>query len=111
MRYQSLKLNLIYYYFFFTEWFQTEKEFRIVFEEISPQAKQIPSSFICKNCKTESFTLWLSQFQASPPLPPGHLSGICHFVLEKLQMPHGGAQKYSANSLSWDNTKIVFFSK
>ena len=22
--------------------------------------------------------------------PPWHLSGICHFVLEKLQMPHGG---------------------
>ena len=73
MRYQSLKLNLIFYYlFFFTEWFQTEKEFRIVFEEISPQAKQIPSSFICKNCKTESFTLWPSQFPAWPsPHPPG----------------------------------------
>ena len=23
--------------------------------------------------------------------PPGHLSSICHFVLEKLQMPHSGA--------------------
>ena len=29
-----------------------------------------------------------------PPHPPGgeHLSGICHFVLEKLQMPHGRAR-------------------
>ena len=45
----------------------------------------------------------------SPPLLPPQ--GICHFVLETLQMPHGGAQKYSANSPSWDNTKIVFSSK
>ena len=45
-----------------------------------------------------------------PPLPPPP-QGICHFVLETLQMPHGGAQKYSANSPSWDNTKIVFSSK
>ena len=29
--------------------------------------------------------------RAQPPPPPGYLSGICHFVLEKLQMPHGGA--------------------
>ena len=29
--------------------------------------------------------------RAHPPPPPGYLSGICHFVLEKLQMPHGGA--------------------
>ena len=28
----------------------------------------------------------LSQFQACPSPP-----GICHFLLEKLQMPHGGA--------------------
>ena len=35
---------------------------------------------------------------------------ICHFVLEKLQMPHGEAKKYSANSPPWDNTKIVFSS-
>ena len=26
-----------------------------------------------------------------PPTPSRHLSGIYHFVLEKLQMPHGGA--------------------
>ena len=31
----------------------------------------------------------VSQFQACPS--PRHLSGICHFVSEKLQMPHGGA--------------------
>ena len=31
--------------------------------------------------------LWLSQFQACPSPPPA----ICHFSLEKLQMPHGGA--------------------
>ena len=76
MRYQSLKLNLIYYYyFFFTEWFQTEKEFRIVFEEISPQAKQIPSSFICKNCKTEfqrEQPFFFIMAQSIPP-SPGHL--------------------------------------
>ena len=39
-----------------------------------------------------------------PPPPLGHLRGICHFVLEKLQMPHGRAQKYSANSPPLDNT-------
>ena len=52
-----------------------------------------------------------SQRAHSPPPHPGHLSDICHFVLEKLQMPHGGAQKYSANSPPWENTKIVFSSK
>ena len=26
-----------------------------------------------------------------PPPPPPHLPDICHFILEKLQMPHGGA--------------------
>ena len=28
-----------------------------------------------------------------PPPPSRHLSDICHFVLEKLQMPHGGAER------------------
>ena len=39
MRYQSLKLNLnfLLLLLLFTEWFQTEKEFTTVFEEISPQ--------------------------------------------------------------------------
>ena len=32
-----------------------------------------------------------SQFQACPSLPA---SGICHFVLEKLQMPHVGAGRF-----------------
>ena len=43
-------------------------------------------------------SLWLGRAHTSPspppPLPPTpsrHLSGIYHFVLEKLQMPHGGA--------------------
>ena len=39
MRYQSLKLNLnfLLLLLLFTEWFQTEKEFTTVFEEIYPQ--------------------------------------------------------------------------
>ena len=39
MPYQSLKLNLnfLLLLLLFTEWFQTEKEFTTVFEEISPQ--------------------------------------------------------------------------
>ena len=28
---------------------------------------------------------------------PGHLSGICHFFLEKLQMPHGEAGRFIQN--------------
>ena len=30
-------------------------------------------------------------FKRAAVLAPRALSGICHFVLEKLQMPHGGA--------------------
>ena len=30
---------------------------------------------------------------AHPSPPSRHLSDICHFVLEKLQMPHGGAER------------------
>ena len=33
----------------------------------------------------------MAQSIPSVPIPPGYLSGICYFVLEKLQMPHGGA--------------------
>ena len=33
----------------------------------------------------------MAQSIPSVPIRQGHLSGICHFVLEKLQMPHGGA--------------------
>ena len=40
--------------------------------------------------------VWLSQFQACTS-PFGYLSGICHFVLEKLQMPHGGAGRSNQN--------------
>ena len=40
--------------------------------------------------------VWLSQFQACTS-PFGYLSGICHFVLEKLQMPHGGAGRSYQN--------------
>ena len=88
---------------------------------VPARAKQIPSSFICKNCKTEFQREQLFFFHYGsvnskrahppPPPPPGHLWGICNFVLEKLQMPNGGAQKYSANSPPLDNTKIVFSSK
>ena len=85
LRYQSLKLNLIFYYYYFcTEWFQTEKEFTIVFEEMSPQ--ELNKSHQALSVKTakpnfngNSFflTLWLSQFPAYPsPL------GICRaFVI------------------------------
>ena len=34
--------------------------------------------------------LFMAQSIPSVPIPL-HFSGICHFVLEKLQMPHGGA--------------------
>ena len=94
----------------FTEWFQTEKEFTTVFEDMSPQ--ELNKSLQALSVKTAKpnfngnslfFSLWLNQF----PPPPG----ICNFVLEKLQMPHGGAQKYSANCPPWDNTKNVFSSK
>ena len=55
------------------------------------------------------------------PLPPGHLLGISHFVLEKFQMPQGGAgcsykkstvglKKKDTNAPPRDNTKIVFSS-
>ena len=89
MRYQSLKLNIsfYYYYFFFTEWFQTEKEFTNVFEKVSPQELNKSLQSLCVNTAKP---LWLSQFQACPSPLPGHLSGICHFVLEKLQIPHPG---------------------
>ena len=40
--------------------------------------------------------VWLSQFQACTS-PFGYLSGICHFVLEKLQTPHGGAGRSNQN--------------
>ena len=43
-----------------------------------------------------SFSLGLSQFQACTS-PFGYLSGICHFILEKLQMPHGGAGRSYQN--------------
>ena len=84
MRYQSWKLNLIYYYYYFLQNGFKQRKNSQLFLKKSPRKLN-------------------KSLQA--------LSGICHFDLEKLQMPHGGAQKYSANSLSWDNTKIVFSSK
>ena len=33
----------------------------------------------------------MAQSIASMPISPRHLLGICYFVLEKLPMPHGGA--------------------
>ena len=81
------------------------------FEEMSPQELNLSvQALSVKTAKPNLLRYGSVNSQGDHP-PPGHLSGICHFVLEKLQMPHGGAQKYSANSLSWDNTKIVFFSK
>ena len=43
--------------------------------------------------------LLLSQFRTSPPppRPPPH-SGICHFLLEKPQLPYGGAGGSYKNS-------------
>ena len=39
------------------------------------------------------YSLWLGQFQTCPsPRLPAFV-GHCHFVLEKLQMPHGGAER------------------
>ena len=124
MRYQSLKLNLnfLLLLLLFTEWFQTEEEFTTVFEEISLQElnKSLPalSVKIAKpNFNGNSlFFFIMAQSIPSvpilpPPPPPGHLWDICNFVLEKLQMPNGRAQKYSANSPPLDNTKIVFSSK
>ena len=122
MRYQSLKLNLNFLLLLslFTEWFQTEKEFTTVFEEISLQElnKSIQALSV-KTAKTELQREQLFFFhygsvnskRAHPSPPPWHLWGICHFVLEKLKMPYGGAQKYSANSPPLDYTKIVFSSK
>ena len=89
MRYQSLKLNLnfLLLLLLFTEWFQTEKEFATVFEEISLQ--ELNKSLQALSVKTakpnfngNSFfflSLCLSQFQACPSPPPprafvGHLS-------------------------------------
>ena len=41
---------------------------------------------------------WINKFQAGPPPPPpGHLSGICDFVLEKRQMPQGWGRAFMQN--------------
>ena len=82
MRYQSLKLNLILLLLllFFTGWFQTEKEFTTVFEEMSPQ--ELNKSLQALSVKTAKpnfngnsffFSLSLSQFQACP-YPPMSLT-------------------------------------
>ena len=39
----------------------------------------------------------MAQSIPSVPILPGHLSGICHFVLEKLQMSHDGARRSYKN--------------
>ena len=127
MRYQSLKLNLnfFYYYYFLRKWFQTEKEFTTVFEEISPQ--ELNKSLQALSVKTakpnfngDSFFFFhydsVKTKRARPlPSPPvGHLLGICHFVLEKLQMPLGGAQnivQIPPPPLRQHQLKIVFSSK
>ena len=70
MRYQSLKLNLnfLLLLLLFTEWFQTEKEFTTVFEEISPQ--ELNKSLQALSEKLQNrisagtaffFSLWLSK--------------------------------------------------
>ena len=41
---------------------------------------------------------FMAQSIPSVPIPSGHLSGICHFVLEKLQMPHDGAPRSYKNA-------------
>ena len=74
MRYQSLKFNLIFFIIitFYGMVSNRERIHNCFWRNIPARAKQIPSSFICKNCKTESFTLWPSQFPAWPsPHPPG----------------------------------------
>lgn len=42
---------------------------------------------------TIAYSLWLNQFQACLS-PVGNLSGICHFFLRKLQMPHSGTSRF-----------------
>ena len=39
----------------------------------------------------------MAQSIPSVPIPPWLLSGICHFVWEMLQMPHGGAGLFIQN--------------
>ena len=46
--------------------------------------------WLATTAQKQGTEIWLSQFQACTS-PFGLLSGICHFVLEKLQMLHGGA--------------------
>ena len=43
----------------------------------------------------------MAQSILSVPIPPapGNLSDICHFVMEKLKMPHGGAGRSYKNPM------------
>ena len=56
---------------------------------VPTRAKQIPSSFICKDCKPNfngnSFFFFFIMAQSIPRVPIPPPPGICHFVLEKLQ--------------------------
>ena len=52
--------------------------------------------WLATTAQKQGTKVWLSQFQACTS-PFGYLSGICHFVLEKLQMPHGGAGRSNQN--------------
>ena len=46
----------------------------------------------------------IAQSIQSVPIPPGELSGIWHFVLEKLQMHHGGAERsYKNPTVGFEN--------
>ena len=45
--------------------------------------------FLCKLILSNGSVNY--KFAHLPPPTPRHLSGICHRVSEKLQMPHGGA--------------------
>ena len=45
-------------------------------------------------------------FPPSPPPPPGYLSDVCHFVLEKLQMPHGGARRSYKNLMMGPKNRV-----
>ena len=106
MRYQSLKLNLIFLFFFFLQNGFKQRKNSELFLKKSP--RKLNKSLQALSVKTAKPNLLrygsVNSQRDHPPPPPGHLSGICHFVLEKLQMPHGGAQKYSANSPPLDNT-------
>ena len=48
----------------------------------------------------------MAQSIASMPISPRHLLGICYFVLEKLLMPHGGADLVHFVLLSFNSKEL-----